>query len=227
MPLIFLLLTLREDDLIDWEINHHLHTAVDDGDEDVVQRGREELLAQRHINAHQKAAHDGDEYERHHVPRDLIPHVALRLKRDITLHREINALCQEQRDGKRRKIAHTAGSIAGDWVVEHIGVHRTEVQMNQLTGDAAPIGQVVEQPRQKGQQQILQHRDKQRKGVEFHKLCHELMLLGEVCPPIIYRFHSSPHACADTVSSALYSPSEAAIVMASPSPMRTMARASP
>ena len=99
--------------------------------------------------------------------------------------------------------------------------------MNQLAGDAAPVGQVVEQPRQKGQQQILQHRDKQRKGVEFHKLCHELMLLGEVCPPIFYRFHSSPHTCADTVSSALYSPSEAAIVMASPSPMRTMARASP
>ena len=62
--LIFLLLTLREDDLIDWKINHHLHTAVD----------------------------DGDEYERHHVPRDLIPHVALRLKRDIALHREIYAL---------------------------------------------------------------------------------------------------------------------------------------
>lgn len=145
----FLLLTLREDDLIDWKINHHLHTAVDDGDEDVVQRGREELLAQRHINAHQKAAHDGDEYERHHVPRDLIPHIALRLKRDITLHRKINALRQKQRDGKRRKIAHTAGSVAGDWVVEYIGIHRTKVQMNQLAGDAAPVGQVVEQPRQK------------------------------------------------------------------------------
>lgn len=31
--LVFLLLTLREDDFINREVNHHLHTAVDDGDE--------------------------------------------------------------------------------------------------------------------------------------------------------------------------------------------------
>ena len=30
--LVFLLLTLREDDFINREVNHHLHTAVDDGD---------------------------------------------------------------------------------------------------------------------------------------------------------------------------------------------------
>ena len=225
--LVFLLLPLREDDFINREVNHHLHAAVDDGNQDVVQRRREELLAQRHINPHQKAAHNRDKHKRHHVPRNLIPHVAFGFERDIALHREIDALCQKQRNGKRCKVAHAAGCVAGDGVVEHIGIHRPHVQVDQLAGDAAPVGQIVEQPWQKGQQQVLQHCDKQRKSVEFHKLCHELMLFRESVPVIFYCFHSLPHSCADTVSSALYSPSDAAIVTASPSPMRTMASASP
>ena len=38
--------TLWENDLIDWEIDYHLHAAVDHGDEHIVHRRGEELLAQ-------------------------------------------------------------------------------------------------------------------------------------------------------------------------------------
>ncbi len=110
------------------------------------------MLTQRHINAHQKAAHDGDEHKGDDVPQDLIPDVALGLEGDVALHGEVDALRQEQGDGKGGKVAHAAGGVPGDRVVEHIGVHRAKVQVDELAGDAAPVGQVVEQPRQKGQQ---------------------------------------------------------------------------
>lgn len=121
----FLLLSFREDDLIDREVDHHLHAAVNDGDQDVVQCRRKELLAQRHINTHQKAAGDGDKHKGHHIPCDLIPYIALGLKGYIALHREIDTLGQKQGDGKGRKISHAAGGISRHRVVEHIRIHRS------------------------------------------------------------------------------------------------------
>lgn len=41
--------SFRKNDLINREIDHHLHAAVDHGDEHIVDRRREKTFAQRHI----------------------------------------------------------------------------------------------------------------------------------------------------------------------------------
>ena len=45
-------------------------------------------------------------------------------------------------------------------------------------GDAAPVGVGVEQPRQKGEQQVLQQGDQHGKGIELDELPGQLGQLG-------------------------------------------------
>ena len=108
----------------------------------------------------------------------MIPDVALGLEGDVALHGEVDALRQEQGDGKGGKVTHAAGGVPGDRVVEHIGVHRAKVQVDELAGDAAPVGVGVEQPRQKGEQQVLQQGDQHGKGIELDELPGQLGQLG-------------------------------------------------
>ena len=81
-------------------------------------------------------------------------------------------------NGGVQMVIYFAGGVPGDRVVEHIGVHRAKVQVDKLAGDAAPVGVGVEQPRQKGEQQVLQQGDQHGKGIELDELPGQLGQLG-------------------------------------------------
>lgn len=47
---------LRKYDFINWKIDYHLYTAINDRNQNIVDRRRKKFPADGHIQAHEKAA---------------------------------------------------------------------------------------------------------------------------------------------------------------------------
>ena len=185
---------LREDDLIHEEEDDHRDAAVQHRSADVVDEVRYQQARHRHPDAVDGVDDAGDDAERQHIPADLLCQIALAAEHKITLDGEVDALADDHGDHVGAEVGQTAvgGIVAQDVPLEGLA--------EEGDVDARPAEihhrQAGKGPRQKLQQQVLEHSDEVGHDDEQAALAHPLGSGRVLCREVIPEIHSLlPFSC--------------------------------
>lgn len=113
----FLRLSLREDDLEHKEEDHHRYAACDEGHKDVIDCRRHICCRNGHPQVIETVADQGDRNPYDKIPHRLICHVAVALKRDVPLQREVDALCHKRTNLIADKVSDPAADHHGSRLI--------------------------------------------------------------------------------------------------------------
>lgn len=178
--------TLREDDLVDEEENHHAHAAVEDGGADVIQPSGDKHPGHGNPDAVNRVHNAGNNAEGQQIPQRLVGHISLAAEDEAALDEEIDDFADDHGDHIGGEIGQAAvGRVIADDIPLKGLPEEGQVDARE---SKVHIGKEREGCRQESQQQIFEHRDHIADDHEQAALPHPLrrggVLLREVFPDI-------------------------------------------